>query len=95
MFILHLQTTLFPLGQVLSTPGVLAEIPMEEITAAIARHSSGDWGELCQEDVDENQRALKENCRLFSAYSSTNGVKFWVITEWDRSVTTVLLPNEY
>jgi len=55
----------------------------------------GDWGELTQEDIDENNRALKEGCRLLSAYRSTNRVKFWIITEWDRSVTTVLLPSEY
>jgi hypothetical protein len=54
-----------------------------------------DWGELTQEDIDENNRALKEGSRLFSAYRSTSRVKFWIITEWDRSVTTVLLPSEY
>lgn len=95
MFILHLQTILFPLGQLCATPGILAEVSPEEIAVAVTRHASGDWGDLCQEDIDENQRALKENCRLLSAYSSNNGVKFWIITEWDRSVTTVLLPSEY
>ncbi len=95
MFILYLQTSLFPLGQLCATPGILAEVSPEEIAAAVTRHASGDWGDLCQEDIDENQRALKENCRLLSAYNSNNGVKFWIITEWDRSVTTVLLPSEY
>lgn len=95
MFILYLQTSLFPLGQLCATPGIFAEISPEEIAAAVTRHASGDWGDLCQEDIDENQRALKENCRLLSAYNSNNGVKFWIITEWDRSVTTVLLPSEY
>lgn len=95
MFILHLQTSLFPLGQLYATQGVLAEITPEEVAAAVTRHASGDWGDLCQEDIEANQRALREGCRLLSAYSSAKSVKFWIITEWDRSVTTILLPSEY
>jgi hypothetical protein len=95
MFILYPQTARFPLGQLFATPGVLAEVPTTDISAALARHSMGDWGELCQEDIDENNRALEEGSRLLSAYRSTTRVKFWIITEWDRSVTTVLLPSEY
>lgn len=95
MFILYPQTARFPLGQLFATPGVLAEVPTTDISAALARHSMGDWGELCQEDIDENNRALEEGSRLLSAYRSTTKVKFWIITEWDRSVTTVLLPSEY
>jgi hypothetical protein len=55
----------------------------------------GDWGDLCQEDIDENNRALEVGSRILSAYTSSSKVKFWIITEWDRSVTTVLLPSEY
>ncbi len=54
-----------------------------------------DWGELDQEDIDENNRALQHGSRLFSSYHSSTRVKFWIITEWDRSVTTVLMPSEY
>ena len=95
MFILHPQADLFPLGQILATPGVLVEVSESEISAALARHAMGDWGELCEEDIAENNRALKQDSRLFSAYLSAKRVKFWIITEWDRSVTTVLLPSEY
>lgn len=95
MFILYPQTALFPLGQLYATPGVLAEVGTSDISSALARHSMGDWGDLTQDDIEENNRALKEGCRLLSAYRSTNRVKFWIITEWDRSVTTVLLPSEY
>ncbi len=71
------------------------EVSTDDISAALARHSMGDWGELCQEDIDENNRALEQGSRLLSAYTSASKVKFWIITEWDRSVTTVLLPSEY
>jgi hypothetical protein len=56
---------------------------------------SGDWGELDEEDLAANERALIDGSRLFSIYYSSSYVKFYVITEWDRSVTTVLLPHEY
>lgn len=95
MFILYPQTARFPLGQLFATPGVLAEVPAEEISSALARHSIGDWGDLDREDIDENNRAVIDGSRLFSSYRSLSDVKFWVITESDRSVTTVLLPSEY
>jgi hypothetical protein len=95
MFILYPQTARFPLGQLYATPGVLAEVSSVEISAALARHAMGDWGELDQEDINENNRALEEGSRLLSAYHTSDRVKFWIITEWDRSVTTVLLPSEY
>lgn len=86
---------LFELGQVVATPGVLADIPDTEIQAALRRHNSGDWGEMDEHDWGENQKALTEGFRLFSVYHSKSGFKFYIITEWDRSVTTVLLPEEY
>jgi hypothetical protein len=61
---------------------------------AIQRHIQGDWGEMCPEDKRENERALKNGTRLMSAYE-IDGVKVWVITEADRSVTTVLFPEDY
>lgn len=85
----------FPLGQVVATPGALAEIPHEEIAAALGRHNRGDWGEVGEADKQENELSLREGFRLLSAYRSTAGVKFWIITEADRSATTVLLPEEY
>lgn len=95
MFILYPQATRFPLGQLFATPGVLAEVSTTDISSTLARHAMGDWGDLGQEDVEKNNRALKEGGRLLSSYRSADCVKFWIITEWDRSVTTVLLPNEY
>ena len=95
MFILYPQATRFPLGQLFATPGVLAEVSTTDISIALARHAMGDWGDLCQEDLDENNHALKAGNRLLSSYFSADRVKFWIITEWDRSVSTVLLPSEY
>ena len=88
-------TTLFPLGHVVATPGVLAAVPSEEITAALRRHAAGEWGTISPEDRRENELSLREGFRLLSAYETADGTKFWIITEADRSVTTVLLPEEY
>ncbi len=85
----------FPLGQIVATPGVLQELTNEDVTTAIRRHVQGDWGELGEHDRQENELSLREGYRLLSAYTSKGGIKFWVITEADRSVTTVLLPSEY
>ena len=95
MFILYPQATRFPLGQLFTTPGILAEVSATDISSALARHAMADWGDLDHEDINENNRALEHGSRLFSAYHSSASVKFWIITEWDRSVTTVLLPSEY
>jgi hypothetical protein len=85
----------FPLGMVVGTPGVTEAILEPEIFFALERHALGDWGDVCEDDRLANEEALKEGNRLFSVYHSSQGKKFWVITEWDRSVTTVLLPEEY
>ena len=63
--------------------------------ALLERHAYGDWGELAPEDWQANEDALQEDTRLLSAYPLTTGERIWVITEWDRSATTVLLPAEY
>jgi hypothetical protein len=89
---------LFPLGQVVATPGALDALGGEGIGAEelLKRHVSGDWGELCADDRRENELSLKEGFRILSAYTlARTGVKLWVITEADRSVTTLLLPDEY
>ena len=67
----------------------------EEILNALSRHVRGDWGTLDAEDLQSNERALRFGGRLFSSYHSSQDVKFWIITECDRSVTTVLLPEDY
>ena len=66
-----------------------------ELKALIARHAAGDWGDLDSHDRGENDRALKHGGRLFSAYTTSSGLKVWVITEADRSCTTALLPEDY
>ena len=88
---------LFCLGQIVSTPGSLEAIHKSEQSIAdfIGRHLLGDWGELCDEDRQANQDALQEGLRLMSVYRTHDGEKLWCITEADRSVTTVLLPEEY
>lgn len=85
----------FQLGHLVATPNALDQISNEEIMAGLKRHASCDWGTLDPEDLQSNERALAHGGRLFSAYLSTAGVKFWIITEADRSVTTVLLPEDY
>jgi hypothetical protein len=85
----------FPLGHLVATPGVIENILHEDIQSALNRHASGDWGELCTHDRRANNRALIEGQRLLSAYDSKDKTRFWIITEWDRSVTTILLPMEY
>lgn len=87
--------TKFALGRLLITPGAQAVLSSSEVWTALARHAAGDWGDLSDEDRAENEFSLERRLRLLSAYRSNAGVKFWIITEADRSVTTVLLPEEY
>ena len=61
----------------------------------LVRHARGDWGDLCADDRRENARALREGGRLMSTYTLKSGQTLWIITEADRSVTTLLLPLEY
>ena len=89
-------TAPLPLGQVLATPGalqLLAEIG-ETPFGYLARHAAGDWGDLCAFDRRQNEVALRDGHRILSSYGTLAG-KVWVITEADRSATTVLLPEEY
>jgi hypothetical protein len=88
-------TPKFPSGETSATPGVLANVTHDEILAALYRHAVGDWGDLDNEDKVANEVALLDGSRLFSIYHTASGVKFYVITEADRSRTTVLLPEEY
>lgn len=83
------------LGQVVATPGALAALTRDDILTALGRHTRGDWGDCNSEDAAENDFSLTRQLRLLSVYHSADGTKFWIITEADRSVTTVLLPEEY
>jgi len=84
----------FPLGQVAITGNASLRLLTEEVMTALSRHASGDWGDLCPEDTLANDQALIDGDRLFSAYGQ-GADRFWVITEANRSVTTVLLPTDY
>ena len=86
----------FLLGKIVATPGALealAKVNCLPITL-LNRHHRGDWGDVDKSDWDENTNALSSGRRIFSAYVIKN-IKFWVITESDRSATTILLPEEY
>ena len=88
---------LFELGQIVGTPGALQALDEAEKHPAelLVRHMVGDWGDLEEEDKEENERSVEQGFRILSAYQLETGVKVWVITEWDRSVTTLLLPSDY
>ena len=85
----------FGLGRMLITPAAQAKLSEPEVHQAICRHVSGDWGDLDPNDRNENELSLCEGFRLFSRYRATDRTVFYVITEADRSVTTVLLPEDY
>ena len=85
----------FSLGQVVITANASQAVSREEAGAALRRHARGDWGNLDNEDWAANQTALTDGSRLISVYETTAGIKFYVITEADRSVTTILLPEDY
>ena len=86
------------LGQVYATPGALEVLERVGVSAAslLARHAVGDWGDVGPEDWQANERAVRDGDRVLSAYQvGEDGERVWVITEWDRSATTVLRPEEY
>ena len=91
---------LFSLGNVVATPPALALIQKygASIPQLLNRHQTGDWQELCKEDRDNNWQAALGDARVLSAFnigSANQPVKLWIITEWDRSVTTILRPQDY
>ena len=85
----------FSLGRIVITSDALERLDPQDTQTALRRHAGGDWGDVPREDVDQNNAALKDGERLLSAYCDRNGVKFWIITERDRSATTILLPEDY
>ncbi len=86
----------FPLGQTLATPGALAALEAAGVSARtlLARHQAGDWGTVPPEDAAENELSLARGFRIISSYP-VGDERVWIITEADRSATTLLLPSEY
>jgi len=85
----------FPLGNVVITPNALGQLTPADIQLGLQRHQAGDWGELGEEDWQENDRARHIGLRLLSSYRSSRGVTFWIITEASRTATTLLMPEDY
>jgi hypothetical protein len=83
------------LGRMMITAAAMAQLDPTEVLACLRRHVRGDWGDLDADDRKSNERALRHGGRVLSAYTTTQGQRFWIITEWDQSLTTVLLPEDY
>jgi hypothetical protein len=98
-------TTRFELGRICATPGALETLERHQVNPLLllGRHMAGDWGDVCPEDAKANEDAIQAGARLFSVYvlppppgvDKASSIKVWIITEADRSVTTLLLPEEY
>ena len=88
---------LFDMGEIVATPGALQTLieAGQHPGVLLTRHVTGDWGDLDDEDKKENELSLEKGYRLLSSYKLATGEKLWIITESDRSVTTILRPNEY
>ena len=88
---------LFPLGQVVATPSALAALDQAAVNASqlLKRHQHGDWGVVPSEDAEENVRSVVNGWRILSSYQVNDDDQIWIITEANRSVTTLLLPDEY
>ncbi|QSI78782.1 hypothetical protein [Niveibacterium microcysteis] len=88
---------LFPLGRTLITPGALDLLANfnQSPSSLLFRHASGDWGCVCEEDATANTSAVNDGSRILSAFSVGGFTTVWIITEADRSSTTILLPEEY
>ncbi len=87
----------FPLGQIVATANALTALVVAKVSpwALLSRHRRGDWGDLDEQDQQENERALIMGNRLLSAYALPDATRLWIITEADRSATTLLLPDDY
>ena len=85
----------FKIGRLFATPSAVHDVPEIELLDAVARHASGDWGDVADDDRKANDAALRDGDRILSVYRTVAGTTFWIITEADRSTTTVLLPDEY
>lgn len=85
----------FPLGQTVITPNAMEHLHPEDVLFCLGRHARCDWGDCGKEDAAENELSLGEGSRLLSVYHDRNGITFWIITEANRSATTILLPENY
>jgi hypothetical protein len=94
---MHCTTSLFPLGQIVATPGALAALQTagQDARELLRRHATGDWGDLSEDDRKENDFSVTRSLWILSAYQLATDERLWIITEADRSVTTLLLPSEY
>lgn len=92
-----MSATRFSMGRIVATPGALDALQEagQEPLILLARHVTGDWGELDEHDRRENELSVAGGLRILSAYTLSTGIRIWIITEADRSVTTLLLPSEY
>lgn len=91
------RSKLFTLGSIVATPDALRLLADagKTVVEYISRHESGDWGDLCEEDKLANQEAVECGYRILSCYHPIPGARLWIMTEADRSATTLLLPSEY
>jgi hypothetical protein len=94
MIIITATSVRFQLGQIVATSNAVATLTAADIAEGLQRHARGDWGNVCPSDAELNNEALKQGDRLLSSYGEGSN-RFWIITESDRSVTTVLLPEDY
>ena len=85
----------FSLGRCYITANALRHLAHDDVLLALRRHHAGDWGDVNEHDRQANEVALEEGMRLFSVYHSATGRKFWIITKADRTLTTVMLPEDY
>ena len=87
----------FALGRVVATPGALSALQKaeQEPREFLDRHVNGDWGEVPEADKQENEVAVEQGFRILSAYTTSAGDQIWILTEADRSATTIMLPTEY
>jgi hypothetical protein len=87
----------FPLGRVVATPGALSALEKAEQLPAefLDRHVNGDWWDVPEADKQENELSVEQGFRMLSAYTTSAGDQIWILTEADRSATTILLPEEY
>ena len=89
------QPAAFSLGRLLITPAAQAVLTQDDLLTALNRHARGDWGKVNADDRAENDLSVRKGFRILSAYESSSGEKFWIITEAGREATTVLLPSDY
>ena len=87
--------SLFALGQIVITRHAHNVLSSRDVNEALIRHLEGDWGQVCESDRQLNDSAVQQGGRIMSEYRSRSDVRFWIITEYDRSVTTILLPSDY